>query len=71
MIEADHPEALCQRCGNPNIVWSAPSEAWNEVTEAVDPVLGRGVIWCPSCFAEIAEQHGWHVTRYTAEVARL
>lgn len=69
MIEPDHPEAFCERCGRENIVWWAPSEVWNAVTAAVDPVKERGVIWCPTCFAALAEQHGYHVTGFEAQVA--
>ena len=70
MIESDHPEAFCELCGRENIVWFAPSEAWNEVTAGVDPVRERGAIWCPTCFSHLAEENGWYVTAYRAEVER-
>lgn len=43
-----HPEATCQRCAGPNVVWSARNDLWNEV------MGGEGGIVCPSCFAELA-----------------
>jgi hypothetical protein len=64
-----HPENVCHKCGGLNIVWWAPQEAWNEVTEAEG--ASREVVWCPRCFALIAAEHGWHVISYAAEMERL
>jgi hypothetical protein len=52
-------ESVCQRCGGPNIVWSAPSPLWNEVMRGGD-INGReafGIV-CPVCFAQMAEERG-------------
>ena len=46
-----HPEAFCQRCGRPNIVWFAPNEIWNRVNPA------EGIL-CPVCFVLSAEDAG-------------
>ncbi|GAA0720064.1 hypothetical protein Drose_06335 [Dactylosporangium roseum] len=58
--QPEHPEAICHRCGGPNIAWSAPSPLWNAVMrggsingeEAFDGIV------CPSCFARLAEERG-------------
>lgn len=49
--DCDRPEATCERCGRPNIVWFADSILWN----LVNPAEG---ILCPVCFAQQAEANG-------------
>lgn len=54
----DHPEATCQRCGGPNLSWSAPSPLWNQVMRGGSingDELYSGIV-CPICFAQIAGQ---------------
>jgi hypothetical protein len=52
LTREEHPEATCERCGGPNVVWFAPSELWNRV------VPDRDAIWCPICFVREAERLG-------------
>jgi hypothetical protein len=47
-----HPEATCQRCGGPNVVWFAPNYVWNEV------MPDDGGVLCPTCFILAAYQAG-------------
>jgi hypothetical protein len=70
MIEAGHPEATCELCGGPNIVWYAPSEVWNEVTDALGSSGAPASIWCPECFVFFAAAYGWKVVCFAAEVRR-
>lgn len=49
-----HPEETCQKCDNCNVIWSAPSELWNELYP------DEGIV-CPQCFAETAEKNGYSV----------
>jgi len=51
----DHPEAFCQRCKRPNIVWFAQSELWNRVMR--QPGVTEGIV-CPVCFVQAAERAG-------------
>ena len=52
LLKRAHPEAYCQRCGGPNVVWFAPSELWNAVMGGPDGIL------CPMCFIYAAEAKG-------------
>lgn len=55
VIAADHPEAFCDDCKGPNVVWFAPNNLWNKVVRKVDkpdPML------CPRCFILRAEAMG-------------
>lgn len=54
-----HPEDFCQKCGNKNVVWSAPTEIW-------DKVFPEEGIVCPQCFAFSAEELGYS-TMFRAE----
>lgn len=49
-----HPEETCQKCGNCNVIWSAPPELWNELYP------DEGIV-CPKCFSETAEKNGYSV----------
>lgn len=53
---AEHPEASCDDCNGPNVVWSGPSELWNAVCRPegylTEPML------CPRCFMVRAEKMG-------------
>jgi hypothetical protein len=55
-----HPEATCERCGGPNVVWFAPNDLWNRVVGSPNGIL------CPTCFIRAAEASGveavWRVT---------
>lgn len=54
-IERWHPEAWCDDCSGPNIIWYAPSDLWNRVARrenGSDPML------CPICFVRRAEDAG-------------
>jgi hypothetical protein len=52
-IPAGHPEATCDDCNGPNVVWFAPSHLWNKVARrAEDPML------CPRCFILRAQAMG-------------
>jgi hypothetical protein len=44
----EHPEARCQECGGPNIVWSAGNYLWNYVVGGPDGIL------CIPCFTRAA-----------------
>ena len=48
----EHPEDICQKCGNPNIVWFTTNALWNKVVEDKPARL------CPVCFVEAAEKKG-------------
>lgn len=50
-IQVGHPEATCERCGGPNIVWHAPSELWNRA-------IPEDGILCPLCFVVAARAAG-------------
>lgn len=58
MIEAGHPEAVCEECGCKNVTWFAPSDIWNAVVRTLyrnpDPML------CPTCFIRRAEAAGYN-----------
>ncbi|GAA0738601.1 hypothetical protein Drose_04375 [Dactylosporangium roseum] len=58
--EPARPEAICHRCGGPNIAWSAPSPLWNSVMRG-GSINGEeefdGIV-CPPCFARLAEERG-------------
>lgn len=47
-----HPEAFCDECGGPNVVWFAPNTVWNQV------MPDSGGILCPVCFIRAAERVG-------------
>ena len=49
----EHPEDLCDECGNRNPSWHAPNELWNKVTGHPP-----GLVICPMCFQEHAEALG-------------
>lgn len=49
--EVGHPEAICDRCGGPNIVWYAPNELWNRA------MPDDGIV-CPLCFVVAARVVG-------------
>lgn len=57
---AEHPEARCGRCGNPNVQWVAPSPLWNAVMRGgdIDGAEQYDGIVCPTCFALLAEAAG-------------
>lgn len=60
MIEENHPEATCQDCNGPNIVWFAANGLWNRVMGGPDGVV------CPGCFVRRAEgmgvnRHAWEL----------
>jgi hypothetical protein len=68
-IPSDHPEAICDDCHGPNVVWFAPNHLWNKVVrrhELKDPML------CPRCFILRAWADGidgsWVVTKAEAKV---
>lgn len=48
----EHPEATCEVCGGPNVVWFAANELWNKVMGGPDGVV------CPVCFVHRAESLG-------------
>lgn len=56
----DHPEALCRRCGGPNVVWVAPSPLWNAVMRggSINGDDDPAGIVCPTCFAVLAQERG-------------
>jgi hypothetical protein len=56
----DHPEALCHRCGGPNVVWVAPSPLWNAVMRggSINGDDDPAGIVCPTCFAVLAQERG-------------
>lgn len=54
MIDPDHPEAKCDQCGGPNIVWWVDSDRFNAATERLPN--GKGHIICPICFVRLHEQ---------------
>ena len=47
MIEPDHPEAFCERCGGANVCWHAPNDLWNRVARRPGQ---RDLMICPRCF---------------------
>lgn len=59
MGDIEHTEAICQRCGGPNIVWFAPSPLWNAVMRggSINGDEEHGIV-CPICFAALAEERG-------------
>ena len=48
----EHPEDICQKCGNPNIVWFTSNALWNKVVE------DKAATLCPVCFVKAAEEKG-------------
>lgn len=50
-ITIGHPEAICDACGGPNIVWHAPNELWNRA------MPNDGIV-CPLCFVVAARKSG-------------
>jgi hypothetical protein len=50
-ITVGHPEAVCGRCGGPNIVWYAPNDLWSRA------MPGDGIV-CPLCFVVAARAVG-------------
>jgi hypothetical protein len=44
-----NPEAKCEECGRPNIVWFAPSPLWNAAVRTTPD--SPDLMLCPSCFA--------------------
>ena len=50
--DSPHPEATCEACKGPNVVWFAPNELWNVATD------GQWSILCPVCFITRAELRG-------------
>ena len=63
MIEAGHPEAVCEDCGGHNVSWYSPNALWNKIVRRADkgdPML------CPRCFILRAEAMGisevWEVS---------
>lgn len=59
-IIGEHPEDCCNRCGGPNVPWTAPSPLWNQVMRGghINGDDQFGGIVCPSCFATLAELAG-------------
>lgn len=58
----EHPEDFCDKCKRPNITWFADNDVWNRVVDNV------GIILCPVCFVQMAEEKGvsctsWRVSR--------
>lgn len=55
-----HPEAVCRRCGGPNVSWFAPSPLWNAVMRggSIDGPWEFGELICPTCFCVLAEERG-------------
>lgn len=51
-IPDGHPEAICERCGGPNVVWFAPNDLWNRVIGSPEGIV------CPRCFVLAAEAKG-------------
>lgn len=51
---SEDPQASCDECGRPNIVWSAPNDVWNQVTGHP-----AGLIICPVCFVQMANAAGF------------
>ena len=65
-LRSRHPEAKCDDCGRPNVVWFAPNEIWNKVIRPngeveTDPML------CPTCFIRRAETSGIEATAWKVE----
>lgn len=58
MIEREHPEGTCGRCGGPNVSWHAPSPLWNAVMRETGNEGRYGGIVCPLCFAALAAEAG-------------
>ncbi len=50
-MDKNHPEAVCNRCGCPNIVWHVENTLWNRVHKNYS-------ILCPICFVQLAESIG-------------
>lgn len=50
-----HPEAICEQCGGPNVTWCAPNDLWNRVARRQD---GSDPMLCPRCFIIRAEAAG-------------
>jgi hypothetical protein len=67
-ITPDHREYICHKCGGDNVLWFGPDEAWNDITKRAG--YERDIVLCPRCFAFLAEEHGWHVELYRAEVVK-
>lgn len=64
---AAQPEAVCQRCGRPNICWYADNDDWNTAVGTPADPHGHGLILCPVCFVWAFEARTrrapcWHVT---------
>jgi hypothetical protein len=68
-MNRDHPEFRCERCEALNVLWYAPDEAWNEVMDRSE--YSRKTVLCPRCFALLADEHGWYVELYRAEMERV
>ena len=62
------PENHCNRCGGPNVSWSAPSPLWNAVMRegSIDGPWEYGEIICPTCFFVLAQERGV-ATRFRVE----
>lgn len=58
VIEPDHPEATCKKCGGKNTLWYAPNEIWNSVMRDTDHLEDDWGIICPQCFLELTEAKG-------------
>lgn len=66
-IPVDHPEAFCDRCGQNNVTWFAPSDLWNRAVRGTPEYEHHGdPMLCPTCFIHEAEAVGisgpWLVT---------
>jgi hypothetical protein len=56
-IADDHPEWVCDDCGEGNVSWHVESFLWNEVCRP--PGYDRDPMLCPTCFALRAEKKGF------------
>lgn len=59
-----HPEAFCQECNQPNVVWFAPNNLWNAV---VRPNGEPDRVLCPNCFIRQAEAKGFTRSAWKVE----
>lgn len=65
-----HPEAVCQDCSGPNVMWWAANDVWNKVIRPNGEITADPMI-CPRCFIIRAKRLGlygpWCVTHGSTE----
>lgn len=58
-VELDHPEARCDDCGGPNMVWWTENDVWNNVIRPNGEIIADPML-CPRCFIIRAKRFGYY-----------